>query len=484
MLLVQAILGRFMRFLITHAKIRLQEGFCACLTEPNINRYSDPNYNTFEGGAQNNNSNASHNSRRIGVKHQSSRVVPFDAYLSEEQKEQGARIDYGERVSGTTLQEYDLAEYGDELKHCQTRKTTLIRGVCFAMMRQRLDYISPEREVALMLGDKIHKWTWILKPPRTLQDNANDINYVNSWKYTFRAWYYAHYDLGDPTRCSRMVAHGHLFNHELLVDRLVRNRHRATLIRAAVVRISNEEQQDKYLMEQFLTQSMVGYRRKVLEALLFHPEEIARVRHDRLGVQYLALLVVPVYLIAGLLYVAFYGVRVDSSSTSVWLTALVVVLVQDMLFLQPLKIFVRHVWVPRLARIEYVALHTVLATRARTILTRHEGLLRNINSVVQHYHPVCRVARLVPHLVSARILMSLTDYDLPVRQLLDRLREPFVAGNIVRFETRSPLVYDCIATIKNNMVTRCLIVKNFVDTAIEYSLGVAVYALLCLPEWF
>lgn len=39
--------------------------------------------------------------------------------------------------------------------------------------------------------------------------------------------------------------------------------------------------------------------------------------------------------------------------------------------------------------------------------------MRNKNSLIQHFNPVCRLARDYPHLPIARLLMSLNDFDLP-----------------------------------------------------------------------
>jgi len=50
-------------------------------------------------------------------------------------------------------------------------------------------------------------------------------------------------------------------------------------------------------------------------------------------------------------------------------------------------------------------------------INRRRGYLIGSSNVVQHLNPACRAARSVPHLSLARLLISLTDYDVPKAKL-------------------------------------------------------------------
>jgi hypothetical protein len=54
-----------------------------------------------------------------------------------------------------------------------------------------------------------------------------------------------------------------------------------------------------------------------------------------------------------------------------------------------------------------------LGKRAKTIMMRNKGLMRDANSAIQHFNPVCRLSRKFPQLTICRLLMSLNDHDIP-----------------------------------------------------------------------
>jgi hypothetical protein len=56
----------------------------------------------------------------------------------------------------------------------------------------------------------------------------------------------------------------------------------------------------------------------------------------------------------------------------------------------------------------------MLRERCQSILKRRAGVMIYANSWIQHFNPACRVARQFPHLPLSRLLMSLSDFDLPI----------------------------------------------------------------------
>lgn len=130
-----------------------------------------------------------------------------------------------------------------------------------------------------------------------------------------------------------------------------------------------------------------------------------------------------------------------------------------------------------------------LQVRSRSILRRERSLVKAVHQykdLIQHFNPACRVARLMPTLPSARLLFSLTDYDLPAAHAL---RKPSRRSLLHLHEwlpmlshrTGSPLVSDfCSAFIANvqKLLTR---IKNAVIFCCLSILRQCVHALLLLP---
>ena len=54
-----------------------------------------------------------------------------------------------------------------------------------------------------------------------------------------------------------------------------------------------------------------------------------------------------------------------------------------------------------------------LKKSSEKVFDPNRGFRIHFSQVVQHLNPACRAARSVPHLSTARLLISLTDYDIP-----------------------------------------------------------------------
>jgi hypothetical protein len=126
------------------------------------------------------------------------------------------------------------------------------------------------------------------------------------------------------------------------------------------------------------------------------------------------------YVLFLILFVYIYGLGIGSNATLIWLQISLVALLLDMCFLIPFKIWLKHVGVAMIVSTDVRMLHYLLRSRARAIMLRRAGLIRNANALVQHFNPACRAARAYPNLASARLLMSLNDFDLPAHTLLSR----------------------------------------------------------------
>ena len=221
-----------------------------------------------------------------------------------------------------------------------------------------------------------------------------------------------------------------------------------------------------------------------LQVLEFGAADEVRLRHDRVILQYLALVLVPVYFIICLCVVLYGGLAVSIHSAPQWIACVVLTLAQQLLWQQPLKIWLLNVWIPGTAKCDVLALHWVLQTRAKSLLQRRRGLLFSVNALVQHFHPVCRVARLQPHLPVARLLLSLSDYDLPVAPILLRpRRRSIVYPTMQVFNTGSPLVYDRCTAMCSNAWSKWRWLYNLITLCVMSVLRLLLHGLYLLPTW-
>lgn len=233
------------------------------------------------------------------------------------------------------------------------------------------------------------------------------------------------YYIGDPATCLELMHFAHLLHQPLIAHTLARCRTRATLLRSAVLQLPDApylHTRDAYLLQAFMVNCLCGYKRAIAQATVFEKQEIERAREHRVIWQYLALMLLPVYFIVTLCIVFYGGLAVTAAASIVWLKCTALSVAVHVLWQQPLYVWMLHAWMPGTAKKDMLAMHWVLQVRARSILSRRKGLLYSVNALVQHFNPACRVARLLPHLPVARLLLSLSDYDVPVAAVLRRPR--------------------------------------------------------------
>jgi len=108
-----------------------------------------------------------------------------------------------------------------------------------------------------------------------------------------------------------------------------------------------------------------------------------------------------------------YNLSIGSRATTLWLALAIFSIVMDVILFQPMKIWLRWIcinsWVARDVR----TILNAMSKRYVGIIQRKAGVMRDANSLVQHFNPACRAARQFPHLPISRFLLSLNDYDAP-----------------------------------------------------------------------
>jgi hypothetical protein len=119
------------------------------------------------------------------------------------------------------------------------------------------------------------------------------------------------------------------------------------------------------------------------------------------------------------------------------------------------------------------------------------------HTLLQHFHPVCRAARSFPHLPAARLLLSLTDCDLPLlptekgfmvsafSSSENNRDNPFYNGLYLwrRIDKYSPLLSDLADVIGYNLMTTGLFLLALLAFYFKSFMSLVFYSLLSMPEW-
>jgi len=321
-------------------------------------------------------------------------------------------------------------ELGDEMKDYQDRTTTILRAARLVKMKENIDFVNAEDELAYMtkITDSSH---WL---PRDHQPSKMN-NFLRSVAHEAKNATIRIDDIGDPRSASELMWHALAGSRDLVVEKIQKSRRRAEKVKSRLAMIPLDIDKDNYLIKRFLADSLPGYRRKVAQHYLFIRTEVEETFAQQLDIFLkISMLVQVIYLILGAGYVAYMSTKLGVKSTEIWYLSVMTATIQDILVLQPLKIFVKYVLLIETIRDEMLSLYATFSKRAKSLIRRKRGLMTNITSLVQHFNPACRAARMVPHLPSARMIMSLTDFDLPVAHLMNpitpkrRFREPAIMG--------------------------------------------------------
>jgi hypothetical protein len=172
-------------------------------------------------------------------------------------------------------------------------------------------------------------------------------------------------------------------------------------------------QRESFLMNMFLVRSLDGYQQRIAYRLMkmYVPGNVPdSLRHEpeRFVHMFLFPLLCLPLCIACLVFMLPLGQR----AVALWGAGLITGLIFDMFLFHPCMLWLKFIVAPSMARNEIVKLHGLLQYRARFLMTRVRGQMLSFSSLVQHFNPACRAARMVPDLHTSRLLIGLHDYDL------------------------------------------------------------------------
>jgi hypothetical protein len=170
---------------------------------------------------------------------------------------------------------------------------------------------------------------------------------------------------------------------------------------------------NKILLQQFCANLLSGFRKDV--ALKFFEYSARESSHSKkIGwYHYFSLVMFPCYLVGTCFYIFLFGVKLGANNTNNWLLGGLVSIAEDIFLLIPLKLYLKWIVMSTLIIADIKEIYHHLQSKVGLIMRRSSGFMKSANGMVHHLNPACRAARKYPGLAVSRLLMSVTDDDLP-----------------------------------------------------------------------
>ena len=306
------------------------------------------------------------------------------------------------RTENYRMGDFELNHMSDEFSIVQNKHNTFLRAAALANMKSNIDSFSPIAEMNFMMKH------------RDVFDCEGNVEPIEGKKNLYSQFYndngapYTRADVQNVTSKTAKLT---------MVRKLRICRNSAIAIKNDIADQTNENEQDLQLMKHFLADFLNGYKRIIANTVLFEGRVPAF--HSQYPFNIASVVLLPLYFLAIVIFSIIFGLQISKNVAIIWIISIIVVTAEDAFWIQPIEIYIRDVAIPSLAKRDYLAILHVMSIRARSILSRESFIImKNSLSLIQHFHPACRAARMLPHLAVSRVLMSLTDFDLPISHLL------------------------------------------------------------------
>lgn len=343
-----------------------------------------------------------------------------------------------------------VEEFGDEMKECQSNGTTLLRCARLMRMRSNIDFVLPEEELEYLLSNS-KKESWFLRE----HVSHFTTNVLQSAFYWFKSYRYTFHEFGDPMSASQFMHHADATTKDIVVSKLISTRKRGERIKAKMKELANDRERDRFLIQMFIIDYLpTNSKRAVSRHFFFSQQLVNMTRAKQWYFHILGLILLPaIFLCLG--YVITTSVQIPGSkSVDLWLIVMIFAVLEDIFLIQPLRVYVKWILIAGVPAEEIAVLFDTLVIRAKSLLLRRRGLSKNISSLIQYFNPACRAARYFPWLPISRILIVLTDFDLPMDHRIKNSNSNKPIYDIVSTNISSPLIKDRLYITRKNMITR------------------------------
>jgi hypothetical protein len=194
------------------------------------------------------------------------------------------------------------------------------------------------------------------------------------------------------------------------------SRSKADQIAANVMQQDCEYKNEKLILQCFICHCMESDLQKSIALKHFLRDNSIRHTESYLGTvaEGLVVLFLLAFIVLSLLYIFRYGAYMERELNDMWLLLFLVSICLDVIVFKPMRVWVTWIASASIVEEEAQVCLGILRERCQYILRRRAGAMVYANSWIQHFNPACRVARMFPHLPVSRLLMSLSDFDLPI----------------------------------------------------------------------
>lgn len=274
--------------------------------------------------------------RRTAVAH-TARIAPAYAHSEDEKEDENGVVPFDVEMQHLPLPpplkalQEDLC---DELHISQSVKATILRGARLKYLRENVDYVSAEKELHILTSLwrnpehplRFNDWLPVkhvvvpsLRHPRRPHKDPGPSNKPNRMEFLRRRYksvLFRLYDFSDPYTVMDLLLHSLANERSLVVDKLLRARVRADRVRNEILRVRAnilsdksipehvcERMLDEHLLKRFLCEWICGYKRKVVESVLFHTPQMHSARKKRRRLQVIGYFLLPLYYAAAVAYI-------------------------------------------------------------------------------------------------------------------------------------------------------------------------------------
>jgi len=320
----------------------------------------------------------------------------------------------------------DHQVYDKEIRSCLDMKGLILRAARLKRMQSLMENVSANQEADLLVKSatadtakaarsRLSLTTEILV--KNIEAQKVTRSTLGSMAAVYSVSTLKSEEFYDADAGRQLLKHETLGDSQGLVHKAIaRARDECDVMCAEMHEIAANAEKDAFLLQRFITDSLRGIER-TLAFRFFFPEEGGGVHYQLKS--YCCLLLLLAYATFCCMYVFLFGVVLGPDTVTMWLQGVVIAFLQMVFVLDPFKCFVMFVMLSHVPSQRIRFIHAVLRDRAKAIISRNVGVVRDANAIVQHLSPACRTARQFPHLSMSRLLMSLNDHDIPINFLLN-----------------------------------------------------------------
>eukprot|EP01035_Chromulina_nebulosa_P020554 gene20554-26659_t len=310
----------------------------------------------------------------------------------------------------STLQEYWHVD--DELKDSEALIAKFLKAVRLVKLQEHADYVLPSVEAELLVSLSDAELNYYGRNTLLIRhNNLNPNETGRSQPRSTRRQQLYKQSLTDTSKHSRYAMT--VYNKRSLVREIESVRLKSEWIKGELELLSNDIDREYFLMRQFLTYNFDGYYKTIAKRYLLGGYQSARFGRYRRIQRISCLIALPVYLGVMGYFIYNFNLGIGSRSTLTWIVLAFASLGNDIVVLQPLKIWIRWLTINSFVSAEVRQLIDALYLRWYSIINRRQGTVRDSHSMIQHFNPACRAARMFPHLPVSRFLLTLNDFDVP-----------------------------------------------------------------------